>query len=823
MLSLIIDFEARFAKFQDGLSQMQRDTKRAAGQVNSAFNAVRNTLGLVGVGLSAGAFTSFAKSVIDVADKLDDMSKRTGVAVEALNGMQYAFTLNGAEAGDLEVGLRNINKAISEAGTGSAKVQQLFRDLGMEDAARGAVDATAALNQLAAAFPRLSEADRTRVSMELLGKAGERLAPTLAQGADAFKELVAEGQKLNPITGELAAQAGQFSDSIQKLSTSFRASLLPALNASIPTLNAIVDAMGEAAREGGVLKAAWVALGGVGAAVFTDDLLTGAQKAEKEIRGINDQIERLKSGSNTGAENAGAFGEFALITSGAESAAAQIDTLIKKRTELQKVVDQSNAKAAEAPKAAKPKEPELKLTSDGNEKVLKAQLDSRLEIIKRQFEEEGSIFGARNKALELFYQQDLISTKEYFAGKNVAAEEALNKQRALLDKEAETLRGAIAKAPKEEEKIKLQDKLAEVSEKRRKVEQEAAENALQSWAAERDALKSYQNKLSELTAQLADARGQTAQSAAIRFDIQAQSLEGEAARNPAVKQQLEDLRTLQIAQAEFNQLKQDAALIEEALATTEKRLQTSREAGAIGELELLQKLSEERTKSAAQLSDIAAKLGGVAIASNDPRLIQGSSAFRAELEALQQQTDLVGKKFDGIFKDSLGGFFDDVVTGTKSVSDAFDDMAKNILGQLSKIATQAIAEDLFGKVAGSPSGAASGGGGGASIVGSLLGALFSANGNAFDGSGNVVHAFANGGVVNSPTFFKFAQGAGVMGEAGPEAIIPLSRGSDGKLGVRGGGGVTINQSFAPGTDSRTIDQAARKAGDAALRAQRRNG
>ena len=68
-----------------------------------------------------------------------------------------------------------------------------------------------------------------------------------------------------------------------------------------------------------------------------------------------------------------------------------------------------------------------------------------------------------------------------------------------------------------------------------------------------------------------------------------------------------------------------------------------------------------------------------------------------------------------------------------------------------------------------------------------------------------VQAFANGGVftnsvVSSPTLFKFAKGTGLMGEAGPEAIMPLTRGSDGKLGVRahgtsGGGSVIIQQHF----------------------------
>ncbi len=71
---------------------------------------------------------------------------------------------------------------------------------------------------------------------------------------------------------------------------------------------------------------------------------------------------------------------------------------------------------------------------------------------------------------------------------------------------------------------------------------------------------------------------------------------------------------------------------------------------------------------------------------------------------------------------------------------------------------------------------------------SWLSALFSANGNAFGPAG--LMAFADGGVVSSPTAFRFGAGGsnlGIMGEAGPEAILPLRRGSDGKLGVAAGG------------------------------------
>ena len=52
--------------------------------------------------------------------------------------------------------------------------------------------------------------------------------------------------------------------------------------------------------------------------------------------------------------------------------------------------------------------------------------------------------------------------------------------------------------------------------------------------------------------------------------------------------------------------------------------------------------------------------------------------------------------------------------------------------------------------------------------------------------------FANGGIVNSPTLFPLRGGAGLMGEAGAEAIMPLARGGDGKLGVRMSGGQAVN-------------------------------
>ena len=63
----------------------------------------------------------------------------------------------------------------------------------------------------------------------------------------------------------------------------------------------------------------------------------------------------------------------------------------------------------------------------------------------------------------------------------------------------------------------------------------------------------------------------------------------------------------------------------------------------------------------------------------------------------------------------------------------------------------------------------------------------SAKGNVF--AKNKIVPYAYGGIVNKPTLFTMANGMGLMGEAGPEAIMPLKRGANGKLGVQSSGGV----------------------------------
>ena len=147
----------------------------------------------------------------------------------------------------------------------------------------------------------------------------------------------------------------------------------------------------------------------------------------------------------------------------------------------------------------------------------------------------------------------------------------------------------------------------------------------------------------------------------------------------------------------------------------------------------------------------------------------------------EQMADMVSNTFD-----TLGNTLGDFVATSKA---NFRDMTVSILQDLSKIFIRMAMMRLVSSFTGGGIGALG------SSIGGMIGGGF-ANGGAF---ANGLQFFASGGVftnqvVSRPTMFSHGGGFGVMGEAGPEAIMPLTRAPNGKLGVaaQGGSGVQNN-------------------------------
>lgn len=180
-------------------------------------------------------------------------------------------------------------------------------------------------------------------------------------------------------------------------------------------------------------------------------------------------------------------------------------------------------------------------------------------------------------------------------------------------------------------------------------------------------------------------------------------------------------------------------------------------------------------------------------------IVKTTSKTQAALEAQMSGTAQLTEQYvTGAFDNATSSIVEFATTGKAS----FKDFANSIIQDMMRIYfRQQIMGPLMNGVLGAfgavPVSGASNLEGGNLYSGATAGEMSSffsrnASGNAYGPAGRLT-AFARGGIVNSPTMFSHAGGAGLMGEAGPEAIMPLTR-IGGKLGIRaqGGGGNTIN-------------------------------
>lgn len=170
-----------------------------------------------------------------------------------------------------------------------------------------------------------------------------------------------------------------------------------------------------------------------------------------------------------------------------------------------------------------------------------------------------------------------------------------------------------------------------------------------------------------------------------------------------------------------------------------------------------------------------------------------------------QSADLVNNAMSG-----LVGNISDALAGNKV---DWEDWASSVLQSMQKIILNAMLVDSLrsasnsgffssiGGMFGAGAGAASGSTPSGAYNSAASGIKLNAKGGAY--ASESLSAYSNR-IVSTPTYFAFAKGAGLMGEAGPEAIMPLTRSADGSLGVRmvgtpgatsGGGDTIIHQHF----------------------------
>ena len=139
-------------------------------------------------------------------------------------------------------------------------------------------------------------------------------------------------------------------------------------------------------------------------------------------------------------------------------------------------------------------------------------------------------------------------------------------------------------------------------------------------------------------------------------------------------------------------------------------------------------------------------------------------SFRDELGGVEVELGRIGDLATSVSRSISAGFRGALLEG-KSLKSVLGDIARSFADIALKAAIKPLGD----------------------LVGGLVENLFAATNPA-------VTEFAKGGVIATPSYFSLGSGVGLAGEAGAEAIMPLSRGPDGRLGVAGGGGA-VNVTF----------------------------
>ncbi|MDX1779801.1 MAG: phage tail tape measure protein [Thalassovita sp.] len=157
-----------------------------------------------------------------------------------------------------------------------------------------------------------------------------------------------------------------------------------------------------------------------------------------------------------------------------------------------------------------------------------------------------------------------------------------------------------------------------------------------------------------------------------------------------------------------------------------------------------------------------------------------AGGFEAELRRVGHafnDTLLEAKALERGVSSGLRRAFDGVLLDGMKLSEALRTVAQSMINATYAAAVRPVT-DHFGSLL-------------AQGIGSAVSGLFGFEKGGGFAQGRVM-PFANGGVVPGPTLFPMRGGTGLMGEAGPEAVMPLTRGPDGRLGVEARGGRSVN-------------------------------
>jgi hypothetical protein len=270
------------------------EVKRQMSDVSNASMALRNSLAAFGVGLSLAGLVSFVKSGVDAAAQLDDLSEITGASVEELSKLNQVARISGTEFGIVESFLVKLNKALHTNSEEGKNARAALDSIGLSAEALRKLDPAEAMRRIAEELSTFKDdGTKSAAVLALTGRSAAQALPFL-------KDLATETGITARVTAEQAAEAEELQKQLRRLGNEATEAGQAMARDMLPALSNIIAAMREAYKEGGLLKAGFVGLGGLAANIVGD---TETQKSLARLKQIEEQLAVARRQLATGTLN----------------------------------------------------------------------------------------------------------------------------------------------------------------------------------------------------------------------------------------------------------------------------------------------------------------------------------------------------------------------------------------------------------------------------------------------------------------------------------------------------------------------------------------
>jgi hypothetical protein len=762
--NLAVEMSLNQAKFTGDLGKVVASVDNAAKKMRSSLNnVVSGFVGGIAAALSVRAFVGIIQGAIDSADRLNDLSQSTGIAVETLGGLGFAAAQSGTDLEGVAKAVNKLNLQIAAGKSGNEEAIQTFKALGISVADLRTLSNDEVLFRVADRYAEWADgANKAAIGNRLFGKSFAENTPFLNQGGDVLRENIEYFKRYGGITKEVAANADKFNDTIEKVNLLNRAFAITLANALLPMLDSLAERFVTASEEGDGFKDTAETLASVirGLAVVAVTVAHGIDSIGKSI------------GVTAAQAAAVARLEFASAAEmGREFEAEQTARTARFRKTLEAILNPSSVANA-PPKPKRGPKPDAPNIADGAvDDVAKRVLDGQLRALQNAIGEEADLLKIRERFLQDYFRDDVLAFAEYFDTRRGLIADNLAKEVAAYDQQIALLREAQKKLSKGSDRADIENKIADVVAKRSKAEQKAAVETIELFREQDKEAQKFRDTIERVSIELAQMSGDTAMAALASFDLANRELlklidvkrkssdEDERREAEIGARLLANLRARTAAQAGLNEIQDRFRQSLDTLAITQQNIALDRKSGQITEIDSLNAISAANRAILPELKQWEANMAAIVATTSDPQMAAALEQLRLQIKSIEGETDLLGDKFQSIFRDSFADSLASVIDGTKSAKDALKDFADTVVQQISRIAANNIADALFGKSG--PGGGIGGffsslfgGGGGGGGFGDFFGSLF--------GGG-----FADGGF---PPVGKMS----LVGERGPELIMPRS-------------------------------------------------